>query len=57
MGEDTVEVLMERAGLARADVDTLLASGAAFTEAAPEQTLRRPYIDYAEVIGLRRTAP
>jgi benzylsuccinate CoA-transferase BbsF subunit len=55
MGQDTVEVLTGRAGLAPDDVDALLASGAAFTAALPEQTLRRPYIDYAEILGVRRT--
>jgi benzylsuccinate CoA-transferase BbsF subunit len=57
MGQDTVEVLTGHAGLAPADVDALLASGAAFTSAAPEHTLRRPYIDYAEILGLRGTPP
>jgi len=57
MGEDTVEMLTKRAGLSSDDVDDLLTSGAAFTAAAPEQTLRRPYIDYAEILGVRETAP
>jgi benzylsuccinate CoA-transferase BbsF subunit len=55
MGQDTVEVLTKRAGLSVDEVDALLASGVAFTEAAPEQTLRRPYIDYAEILGVHRT--
>jgi benzylsuccinate CoA-transferase BbsF subunit len=55
MGQDTVEVLTKRAGLSTDEVDALLASGVAFTEAAPEQTLRRPYIDYAEILGVHRT--
>jgi crotonobetainyl-CoA:carnitine CoA-transferase CaiB-like acyl-CoA transferase len=55
MGEDTVELLTERAGLSRDDVDALLASGAAFTAGSPEQTCRRPYIDYAEILGMQRT--
>jgi len=55
MGQDTVEVLTKRAGLSTDEVDALLASGVAFTEAAPEQTLRRPYIDYAEILGIHRT--
>jgi benzylsuccinate CoA-transferase BbsF subunit len=54
MGEDTVEVLTGRAGLTAAEVDDLLACGAAFTAAQPEQTLRRPYADYAEILGLHR---
>jgi benzylsuccinate CoA-transferase BbsF subunit len=57
MGEDTVEVLTKRTGLSSDEVDNLLTTGAAFTAAAPEQTLRRPYIDYAEILGVRRTAP
>jgi benzylsuccinate CoA-transferase BbsF subunit len=54
MGQDTVEVLTRHAELAPADVEQLVASGAAFTAAEPERTLRRPYIDYAEALGLRR---
>jgi benzylsuccinate CoA-transferase BbsF subunit len=50
MGEDTVAVLTERAGMSRSAVDALLAGGAAFTEASPELTLRRPYIDDAAVL-------
>jgi benzylsuccinate CoA-transferase BbsF subunit len=57
MGQDTIEVLTKRAGLAPEEIDALLASGAAFTEAEPEVTLRRPYIDYAEILGMHRTAP
>ena len=56
MGQDTLEVLTTFGGLAPTDVDGLVASGAAFTEAVPEQTLRRPYIDYAEILGVDRTA-
>ena len=48
MGEDTRQVLTERAGMSVADVDALLACGAAFTAADPEVTLRRPYVDDAE---------
>jgi benzylsuccinate CoA-transferase BbsF subunit len=55
MGQDTVEVLTKRAGLSVDEVDALLASGVAFTEAGPDQTLRRPYIDYAEILGVHRT--
>jgi benzylsuccinate CoA-transferase BbsF subunit len=54
MGEDTVEVLTRHAGLAADEVDTLVAAGAAFTAARPDETLRRPYIDDAEVLGVRR---
>lgn len=57
MGQDTVEVLTKRAGLAPEHVDALLACGVAFTEADPEHTLRRPYIDYAEILGMHRAAP
>ena len=55
MGQDTVEVLTKRAGFSADEIDALLASGVAFTEAMPEQTLRRPYIDYAEILGVHRT--
>ncbi len=55
MGEDTVSELAERAGLSGEAIDALLASGAAFTDAEPGTTLRRPYIDYAEIIGITRT--
>jgi crotonobetainyl-CoA:carnitine CoA-transferase CaiB-like acyl-CoA transferase len=55
MGQDTVEILTKRAGLSVDEVDALLASGVAFTEASPEQTMRRPYIDYAEILGVHRT--
>ncbi len=57
MGEDTVEMLTKRGGFSTDDVDELLAAGTAFTAAAPEQTLRRPYADYAEILGVRRAAP
>jgi crotonobetainyl-CoA:carnitine CoA-transferase CaiB-like acyl-CoA transferase len=56
MGQDTVEILTGRAGLEQAHVDELLASGAAFTDSAPEQTLQRPYSDYAEILGVRGSA-
>jgi benzylsuccinate CoA-transferase BbsF subunit len=52
MGEDTASVLVDKAGLSEAEVEALVASGAAYTAAEPEQTLRRPYIDYAEALGL-----
>jgi benzylsuccinate CoA-transferase BbsF subunit len=57
MGEDTAEVLTRVGALAPADVDRLVATGAAFGPAAPEQTLRRPYIEYAHVLGVRPPAP
>jgi benzylsuccinate CoA-transferase BbsF subunit len=44
MGEDTRQVLIERAGMSSADVEALIACGAAFGEADPEVTHRRPYI-------------
>jgi benzylsuccinate CoA-transferase BbsF subunit len=55
MGQDTVEMLTKRAGMSTDEVDALLACGVAFTEASPEHTLRRPYIDYAEILGVHRT--
>jgi len=55
MAQDTIEVLTKRAGLSVDEVDALIACGAAFTEAEPELTLRRPYIDYAEILGVHRT--
>ena len=54
MGEDTRHVLETWAGLAPAEIDSLLASGAAFTAAVPEQSLRRPYTDEAAARGLPR---
>jgi hypothetical protein len=54
MGEDTVGVLTTHAGLAADEVDALIAGGAAYVAAAPEATLRRPYIDDAEALGIRR---
>jgi benzylsuccinate CoA-transferase BbsF subunit len=56
MGEDTREVLVERAGLSVEDVDALIASGAAFTEAEPATTLRRPYLDGDEARRLTGAA-
>jgi hypothetical protein len=40
-----------------AEIDALMASGAAFVEAEPDQTVRRPYTDYIDVLGIRRTVP
>ena len=57
MGQDTIEVLTKRAGMSPEEIDALMACGAAFTEAEPEVTLRRPYIDYAEILGMHRPAP
>jgi benzylsuccinate CoA-transferase BbsF subunit len=54
MGEDTREVLTEVVGMTAAEVDALLACGAAFTDAEPELKLRRPYIDEVEEHGLAR---
>ena len=54
MGEDTREVLVERARLSDAEVDALISCGAAFTEAEPEITLRRPYLDGGAVDGFAR---
>ena len=54
MGQDTIEMLSKRAGFSMADIDALLACGAAFVEAEPEQTVRRPYTDYIDVLGIRR---
>ena len=45
MGEDTRWVLSELAGMSSDEVDEVIACGAAFTEAEPELTLRRPYAD------------
>jgi crotonobetainyl-CoA:carnitine CoA-transferase CaiB-like acyl-CoA transferase len=55
LGEDTVEVLTTRGGLSTGDVDAMVAAGDAYTLAAPDVTLRRPYVDYVEIIGVRGT--
>jgi len=52
MGEDTSEVLVGRAGMDPAEVDALIAAGAAFDSADREVRLRRPYIDRAAELGL-----
>lgn len=52
MGEDTHRVLAEWVGMADTDVDALIAAGAAFTVAAPEVTLRRPYVDQVADLGI-----
>lgn len=52
MGEDTVDVLTRVGGLAADEVDALVESGAAFTDATPEVKLRRPYLDDDEVVDL-----
>ncbi|MCU1502576.1 MAG: hypothetical protein JWM12_1930 [Ilumatobacteraceae bacterium] len=53
MGEDTMAVLAG-AGLSGAAVEELLRSGASFTDAVPEEKLRRPYIDDPEVLAAVR---
>jgi benzylsuccinate CoA-transferase BbsF subunit len=57
MGQDTIEMLTKRAGFTMAEIDALLASGVAFVEAEPDQTVRRPYTDYIEILGIHRVAP
>jgi benzylsuccinate CoA-transferase BbsF subunit len=52
MGEDTREVLTRWGGLTDGQVDELLAGGAAFEEAEPGLTLRRPYLDELAARGL-----
>ena len=52
LGEDTAAVLEAHAGVDGDELDRLAAGGAAFTVSAPERRLRRPYIDYAEILGL-----
>lgn len=54
MGEDTRRVLTERTNVTDAGLDALIESGAAFEAAQPEQTLRRPYTDMAQILDLRR---
>jgi crotonobetainyl-CoA:carnitine CoA-transferase CaiB-like acyl-CoA transferase len=55
MGEDTREVLTSWAGLSSAEVDALIASGAAFVDVDRDLTLRRPYLDRAGELGLVAT--
>ncbi|MDH4146323.1 MAG: CoA transferase [Acidimicrobiia bacterium] len=52
MGEDTVAVLRDIAGLDQSAVDDLVARGAAFTENEPERKLRRPFDAWFEIAGL-----
>ncbi len=52
MGEDTREVLAEWTDLTSAEIDDLMACGAAFGAAAPDVTLRRPYTDTAAGLGV-----
>ena len=52
MGEDTREVLTRWGGMTDGEVDALIAAGAAFEQAEPELTLRRPYMDTAVERGL-----
>ncbi len=53
LGQDTVEMLTQHAGLSDEEVAGLLQSGAACDVAHRDITLRRPYIDYAPALGLR----
>jgi hypothetical protein len=57
MGQDTMAVLGDCPGFEPGEVDALITDGAAFTAAEPDHTLRRPYIDYVEVLGVHRAAP
>jgi benzylsuccinate CoA-transferase BbsF subunit len=52
LGEHTVEVLREVAGLTEAEVGALLEKGVAFNAADPERVIRRPYDRYLETLGL-----
>jgi hypothetical protein len=49
-------MLTKRAGFTMAEIDALLASGVAFVEAEPDQTARRPYTDYIDILGIHRAA-
>jgi hypothetical protein len=51
MGEDTRRILAERAGFSTSEIDALFACGAAFAEADPAMTLRRPYADRVRTMG------
>ena len=50
MGEHTVEVLTEVAGMSEAEVADLVESGAAFTMVAPDVVLERPYEQWLHVL-------
>ncbi len=51
MGEHTREVLA-RLGYDDAEIDQMIASGAAFTDAQPELTLERPFDGWYETMGI-----
>jgi benzylsuccinate CoA-transferase BbsF subunit len=61
MGEDTRDVLGRVVGMSDAEIDGLVAAGAAFEDVEPELRLRRPYVDRAAELGMRapseRTVP
>jgi len=52
LGEHTVAVLRDVAGLSEADIQRLLDRGVAFTAGVPERVVRRPYDPYLETLGL-----
>jgi benzylsuccinate CoA-transferase BbsF subunit len=56
LGEDTAHVLTGLGAFTSADVDGFSRVGAVFSAAEPDQTLRRPYIDYVDILGVRQTA-
>ena len=49
MGEHTVDVLTRVAGLSEAEVDELVAAGAAFTMTEPDLQIDRPYEEWLHV--------
>ena len=51
MGEDTRR-LLDELGYEPSQIDELVASGAAFTDARPEATLQRPFDPFYEALGL-----
>jgi benzylsuccinate CoA-transferase BbsF subunit len=53
LGQDTVEILTRHAGLSETEVAGLFERGAAYDVAEGDNTLRRPYVDYAAALGLR----
>jgi crotonobetainyl-CoA:carnitine CoA-transferase CaiB-like acyl-CoA transferase len=57
LGEDTADVLTRLGGFSSEDVDAFCATGGVFGAAEPDRTLRRPYIDYVNILGVQRTAP
>ena len=50
MGEHTMEVLTEVAGMSESEVADLVESGAAFTMVAPDVVLERPYEQWLHVL-------